>query len=77
MRYFLVISRIWPLALIGLLLCFNFVRCQDEQESTSTESNKEAQRREGNAQQSENGKPFFHRKYFKKDVSLFLMQFEV
>ena len=53
MRYFLVNGRKWPLAFVGLLLCFTLVLCQ--QDETSTETN-EAQRREGNAQQSDNGK---------------------
>ena len=53
MRYFLVNGRKWSLAFVGLLLCFTLVLCQ--QDETSTETN-EAQRREGNAQQSDNGK---------------------
>ena len=63
--YFLVSSsgnnnnnkRKWPLAFIGLLLLcsIKLVLCQDNSDG-ATESNIEAQRREGNAQQSDNGK---------------------
>ena len=61
MWYFLVSGnnkRKWPLALVGLLLLcsIKLVLCQDNSDAGATESNIEAQRREGNAQQSDNGK---------------------
>ena len=52
-------KRKWPLAFIGLLsLCsIKLVLCQDNSEASgATELNIEAQRREGSAQQSDNGK---------------------
>ena len=52
-------KRKWPLAFIGLLLLcsIKLVLCQDNSDASgATESNIEAQRREGNAQQSDNGK---------------------
>ena len=61
MWYFLVSGstnkRKWPLAFVGLLLLcsIKLVLCQDNSDG-ATESNIEAQRREGNAQQSDNGK---------------------